>query len=143
MYGGEWMKDPNRDSTGKFRKGHTVNQVTPEVKCLRAATKDEIIRVVHSLTLPHESLAFEMKDGNPNTTRLQYFFNRKLVGGDSTFIKGMIDKVFPTPKAPAETEDQKEETPDYSDESRLIAMVMKAREEKIQKDLDQKKVYDV
>lgn len=131
-----------RDDKGRFVNGNTVSQFSDkQSKCLRASTNDEIIRCVHSLTKPMTSLTAlydkeqfmqlspEEKAAFNGRSILQCITDEAVLKRDTKWLEYLINRgLGRIPEAPKERQNTDFEPIDPADHSRLVELVMTARE---------------
>lgn len=86
----------DHDSNGKFAKGNKAASGTKEMREMKSAIKDEIIKCAYSLLSPFDTLNEETHD--IEISRYQYLVNKAVTGGDIKLITWLTEMAIGRPK---------------------------------------------
>lgn len=149
---------PGFDASGRFAPKNKHGLLSGEYKSIRMATKEELMRCAHSLTrrvkdIPPDKekdseqymkLSIEEKEALENRSYMQYRTDKAMRFNEDNWIYTLLDRVFGRPKQAKDDDEEKIAiVKDIDHEKRSLELSYKARENKIIKDLEQKKVYNI
>ena len=97
-------KQQNQKDTREynFKAGNKAASKGPEFKCLRAATKDEVMRCAGSLTKPIRTLQDDIQD--PSATRLAFITANAIKNNNTKYIQWLLEMAIGKPKQTVEQE---------------------------------------
>lgn len=135
-------QSPNHDSKGRFAKGNKAAAGCPEIRKMKTAVKEEIIKCAHSLLRPYATLKEENE--SEGLTRYQYLVNKAINEGNTKLITWLTEMAVGKPKSD-EGERGDGDAPvwvplpkDYQES--LLDMALEARKRKVEKDKKRLKV---
>lgn len=87
----EFTAQSGKDKNGKFVPGNTYKRApTPEQKCIKTATRDEVLRCAHKLAIPIKKFKEEIEN-NPDISSIAYLTYNAVKKNDVKFIAWLLE----------------------------------------------------
>lgn len=86
----------DHDANGRFKKGNKAARGKKEIREMRGAIKEELIKCAYSLLSPISTIEQETKKGN--ISRYQYILNKAIASGNIRLITWITEMVIGKPK---------------------------------------------
>ena len=127
--------------TGRFTKGNSAATGDKEMRIMRSAIKEEIVKCAHSLLRPFATLEAETFDTAQPVSRYQYIINKAVASNNCKIITWVTQMAIGSP--PKSELDDEYDVPltlnprsqlSIEDQAKLIDLSLRAREDKLQKE---------
>lgn len=93
----------DHESNGRFKKGNKAASGNKEMREMRSATREEVVKCAYSLLRPWQTLTEETKD--EGVSRYQFLVNKAVTEGNTKFITWVTEMAVGKPKQTIENEE--------------------------------------